>query len=331
MNFIYCTNRCPGANTPFAHDHVILMDGIIEEKDSIKLEFLINIYVLQNTKVICYINSCGGNFIEALKIGDIIKKYGFDTLLSSSEYDLYSIENDGRIENPISDSINVCYSAANFVFIAGKERHLYNYEVNSWGTHRLSIPKNLVLLSEMQESFYKLIIYLMDSKVSLDFLEIFLKQENFIYLTEDELIRYNIATKHNISEFVMSKYDGEDSIEAISKNWHTHARLIIMSYKNKTLINIIYEDSEFYEGALDNGGTFTINNIEEKASWKFERNKLIAYIEINTEMFQNMINSSKEIEFNLSDLPNSLAHLRMVYSVNRSNFHKFVRLLKTIY
>lgn len=345
MNFIYCTNRCPGANTPFAHDHVILMDGLIDKNDSIKLENLIKKHMLERIKVICYINSGGGDFIEALEIGNIIKKYSFDTLLSTDEYDLYNIE-DGKaiqynifnkkdlnniFEKYMPDYINICYSAANFIFIAGKERHLYNYRIYSWGTHRLLNYGNKVLLSEIQEILYNLIIYLMDSKVSLDFLRMFLKQDDFISITENELIRYNIATKHNISEFNISKHNDKDSIEAIIKNWHTHARLIIMSQKDKTLIKIIYEEPIFYETTLDNNGTFTINNIEESASWKFERGKLVAYVEINTEKFKGMISFSKDIEFNLSDFPNSLAHLRMNYAVNKYDFYKFERLLKSIY
>lgn len=331
MNFIYCTNRCPGANTPFAHDHVILMDGLIDKNDSIKLENLIKKHMLEKIKVICYINSGGGFFIEALKIGNIIKKYRFDTFLSSDEYDLFNIDDGSCIEKTIPDDINLCYSAANFIFIAGKERHLYNYKIDSWGTHRLSNYNNETLLSEIQECLYILIIYLIDSKVSLDFLKLFLKQDSFIYITEDELSRYNIATKHNISEFNISKHNDKDSIEAIIKNWHTHARLVIMSQKDKTLIKIIYEEPEFYENTLDNNGTFTLNNIEENVSWKFERDKLVAYVEINTEKFQQIINLSENIEFNLSDFPNSLAHLRMNYAVNKNEFYKFTRLLKSIY
>jgi len=181
MDFIYCTER-KGGNTPFLNDNIVFMDGEILTNDHIKFKDLINKYELfTKNKVKVYINSFGGNFLESLKIGNLIKKYEFDTYFSSEKYSLYNKENEKEIF--YTGSNNFCYSAANFIFISGKKREIYKINHNSWGSHRLSSINKIIGINTIQEILYQLIIFLNKSKVSLDFLNYFLKDDDLSHIT----------------------------------------------------------------------------------------------------------------------------------------------------
>lgn len=354
MNYIYCTARPYGANSPFFHDNVLLMSGEICENDSLKLESYIKqnkIFNDENIKV--YISSGGGDFIEALKIGEVIKKYGFDTYFSTEKYSLYKKGDDnisqveidyhyyttndmpplfGTVKLTNLDYFNLCYSAANFIFIAGKSREMSDFESFSWGTHKLSNSLDQCSLSGIQDVLYDVILYLIDSNVSLDFLKYFLKQSNFIHILSNKLIDLNIInTTNEKSIFLMSNFMGNNALELKLKNKFTESLMLIEKDNNGIRLSFILDDeindTINSEDICIGFGYFITNFL----NWtRLSEDKILVSTNICNEEIEKIMNDDfqKNIEISLDGFPMSCIQHTFEYTIKDKK--TFERLLKTL-
>lgn len=154
MEITYCTNRCPGGNSPFFKDNVILIQGFIEKNDSKKFDNLVNsLSEEKKTNLYVFINSPGGEISQCLIIGQKIHDFGFNTYFSSEYYDLYLPDNSELKYNSVAEehflehfgfstskilprSMNACISEAIFIYLGGIKRELGEYNPYSFFIER---------------------------------------------------------------------------------------------------------------------------------------------------------------------------------------------------
>lgn len=327
MDFIYCTER-KGGNTPFLNDNIVFMDGEILTNDHIKFKDLINKYELfTKNKVKVYINSFGGNFLESLKIGNLIKKYEFDTYFSSEKYSLYNKENEKEIF--YTGSNNFCYSAANFIFISGKKREIYKINHNSWGSHRLSSINKIIGINTIQEILYQLIIFLNKSKVSLDFLNYFLKDDDLSHINLKELKSLNIINNDNEREkFIICKKNNKNAISIKLKNRFDNCNLTITKIKDRYIFKYLLNNKI---NRIDNSISIVINKFFiRELKLKHINNKSVIIGEIHINTLYEIIKNSKRIKICLAGFSNSEIHNEFNCTLNEKKVYIFYRLLKSI-
>lgn len=340
MNIIACTNRPWGANSPYFLDNVILLDGIVEIGDFDKFQEVVNKFQY-GSKVTVFINSAGGNVQEAIKIGESINSYGFNTLFSSEKYEIYE-ENSGReINYGVIDSselieifgynliqslpspMNICMSAANFIFMGGKKRKIEKYNPYSWGSHQFS-SSELIDISSFQYYLYDIILYLQKMGVSLNFIKYLLKGNSINNLTIEELINLNIINVNkdlyfNIVENLLTGKIENHFTEIdlnISKKIIKDKKYIVLSflYKQNDDVNI----DDLY---------LNLGDEDHKLYFMKDQYYNILHCPIEEKCFTAEILKNRETIFNLLGFPHSMAYCEHEF-ILKYDFYQTLKLIE---
>lgn len=136
MSFTHFT-VCRGSREPPCGHEAILASGSITVETPAALEKFISQlnYVPKesNRDIFFVFNSPGGNLWAGMKIGEILRKYQFSTLMQS-DIDGYTI---GPKERKIEESDAICASACSLAFIGGIRRISTNFN-GRIGIHQFS-------------------------------------------------------------------------------------------------------------------------------------------------------------------------------------------------
>lgn len=343
MDIIYCSERL-GGNSPFLCDDVILMDGIIKPNDNIKFINIIKNNNLENNKnVKIYINSPGGDLNEALEIAKTIKINKFSTFFSSEKYNLYSIQDGSDVNYGLykytffnNEYIsNICMSAANFIFIAGKERviDISGFLPFSWGTHRIKLnnQQNFIDIDDIQDCIIEVIELLCDSEINLNFLHYFFKRKNvFSHLTYFELSRLNI---NNLNKYILELGDFKNTnIPIIMSKIKNTFGFKSEFYIHKSLkgyeisFNYICNKDRALSLLNDDELFIRINDQAYPAVIKMINENVIIYTRVNF----NFFDEKQDFKFEISGLCNALIDLQFEMIIDEGSYPLFKKYLKTL-
>lgn len=287
MNIIACTNRPWGANSPYFLDNVILLDGIVEIGDFDKFQEVVNKFQY-GSKVTVFINSAGGNVQEAIKIGESINSYGFNTLFSSEKYEIYE-ENSGR-------------------------------EIN----YGVIDSSELIDISSFQYYLYDIILYLQKMGVSLNFIKYLLKGNSINNLTIEELINLNIINVNkdlyfNIVENLLTGKIENHFTEIdlnISKKIIKDKKYIVLSflYKQNDDVNI----DDLY---------LNLGDEDHKLYFMKDQYYNILHCPIEEKCFTAEILKNRETIFNLLGFPHSMAYCEHEF-ILKYDFYQTLKLIE---
>ncbi|SDE95636.1 Transcriptional regulatory protein, C terminal [Variovorax sp. CF079] len=136
-------------------NYTVQLSGLIESGDASRLEGQLKSLQAPGRIFSFYLHSPGGNLMEGMRLGRVIRKYGLTTYVGRYR---------GEGEKSLSGH---CYSACSLSFLGGSYR--YVNEGSSYGVHRLTtLDGKMVDLSARELSLLEVLLQRAGRPVSKD-------------------------------------------------------------------------------------------------------------------------------------------------------------------
>lgn len=225
----------------------IYLEGPIDENAADRFLSEISLRGIKNGLV--FINSPGGNLLSAMKLGSLIKKYGYSTFVGKEGLNKWS---------PLPGQ---CYSACVLAFIGGQFR--YRVPESKIGVHRFS--RTTTTNDDMdiaQVMSATIASYLQEMSVDVGLFDRMSKAgKNELYLLNDnELKDLRVINDGRLpAKWTIEVVDGMIYLKGEQKTWHGIGKVLFnCAGKDQVLFTALYYAGSNAEKIVETTGRYSI-------------------------------------------------------------------------